>query len=1086
MANILQSITSLINTSIAGSPPPPPILLGIPNRLNELMDVSVDPSGAGITRWLAKLHDITNDKKLHETLLVRLLQMHFTRMAELLTLLGIIKFEWADDPETPVAFSIDWDKLNSITSDPGTEALTLLLSKVQAIADVGALKVLLLMLFSAPDALLALEYRKQGFMRLPVSPIPGIGTDELMDMINSLVQSPLQLALPFTLPLSFDDFKNNAKPNVNGAIGALIIDGPTLPGDFDAGDKLKGIAIIIHLLSIENLITKTIDLGDEWFLSFSSNDTGAKDIRLQFNTKGIAVGFPSTGGLGINLTKKPEDKALLIGEADGTHFSIKSIGVGINLNAVAPIFVVNINFNEIEFALKPDFLKFLSFGLSIPNQLQFQSDLAVSYVQGKGLTAQGTNGGLPALGMQFTTPLNLKIGGSGAGISVDQVTTRLEVKLENGNVYFQAIFRYGATAQFGPLKAILDGAGVWVGRWTNGNGGLLPPQGIGISLDAGPVSGGGFLKIISDNEFAGALQIKILGIGAFAYCIYKTLPTGQISFVALIGIRLPPPGIQISFGFAVSGFGGLVGINRKADTDLIRERLASGGAGDVLFNDDPMKNAPKLLGDMQLFFPDEKGSFLIGPTLQINWLYIIKLDLGFFIQIPGPKFFIAGSAKLVIGSEEFALVYLRMDFVGGIDFAKSLIFFDAALVNSNVLAIFKITGGVALRISYGENGYFLFSVGGFHPAFNPGAMELPKVPRVGVGYSFGVIWLKQEMYLAVTSNTFQLGCKIEAGLEIGPIAAHGWFAFDALIQFKPFYFVGNIDAGFDVEVAGVSLCSVHVSGLLSGPGPLVLQARASVKILFVRISGDITIELNSNPPENIITIKDIPNHLKDQGELKKEENLRAEGDDKSVVFGPSVEGVKLYSPVSKFIWEQKRVPLNLNIQKVEGIELEGWHKLEPSTTLAGITIAPQQDWFGVGTFLKLPDSEALNNARFVLQQAGIIIGDSAMSDFDIIPVEIKISLVKLPKREKFALFTSMQYVNSGLASLLGERINGPKLEPGKAQVTVGQEEWNSHSKDGAVQNSTSLNAIQAFTESKITSGIALPKGEKIINLTGII
>ena len=174
-----------------------------------------------------------------------------------------------------------------------------------------------------------------------------------------------------------------------------------------------------------------------------------------------------------------------------------------------------------------------------------------------------------------------------------------------------------------------------------------------------------------------------------------------------------------------------MGINRRADTDRVRERLFSGAAGDVLFNDNPMQNAPKLLGDMQLFFPDAQGSFLIGPTLQINWLYILKLDVGVFIELPTGNFFIAGSARLVIGSEEFALVYLRMDFIGGVDQTKSLISFAAALVNSHVLGIFRITGGVVLRIAYGINGYFLFTVGGFHPSFRPGAMELPRVARVG-------------------------------------------------------------------------------------------------------------------------------------------------------------------------------------------------------------------------------------------------------------------------------------------------------------------------------------------------------------------
>ena len=1084
MANILESLKSLITDSFAGEPAPPDILDGIRGRIDELTNVSSDATGDGISRWLSKLHDITHDTRLHETLLVRVLQVNFPRAAELLTLLGVIKFEWAaGQPEKPVAFSIDWNRFNEILKDPGNDAFKLLLTKVQAIEDIKALQVLILMLISSPEALLTLEYKSQGFSSLPVSRVAGVNSGELIELIDDLVNSPIKLPLPFVAPLSIQDFAEQAN-DPDGAIGSVTLNGPDV---FAAGDKLNGLGIEIKIADVAAM--KAVSLGDKWQLGFSSTDGVNKIFKLYFNDAGIDItpANLSNGQIGFSLNKINEvDDALLIGAKDGTHFSIKTIGLGVNLNRSAPIFSVFIKFGNIEFALKPDFLKFLSFGLNMPDQLKFQSDVELSYVHKKGLTGQGSNGGLPALGVEFTTPINLRIGSSGAGVKLDQVTTRLEVTFKGSDLFFKSTFRYGATAQFGPLKAVMDGAGVWIGRWMDGNGGLLPPQGIGISLDAGPVNGGGFLKVISKDEFAGALQIKVLGIGAFAYCVYKTLPSGDISFVALIGIRLPLPGIQLSFGFAVSGFGGLVGINRKADTDLIRERLTSGAAGDVLFNDDPMRNAPKLLGDMRLFFPDEKGSFIIGPTLQINWLIIIKLDVGVFIQLPGPNIFIAGSAKLIIGSEEFALVYLRMDFVGGIDGSKSLIYFDASLVNSHVLGIFRITGGVALRIAYGENGYFLFSVGGFHPSFNPGSMELPRVPRVGVSYSLGPVWLKKEMYLAVTSNTFQLGSRIEAGLDIGPISAHGWFAFDALIQFKPFHFIGQIDAGFDVEVAGVSLCSVHIEGLLSGPGPLVIAARASVKILFVRISGDITIELSSNPPERINPIPNIPEYLEKQGEITKPDNIRSEGEDKSVLFGPAEDGLKLFAPVGEIIWEQKRIPLDLDIEKVEGVELNSWHHITATTTLPGFV--PETDWFGVGTFLKMTDGQALNNPRFEKQNSGIRIGAGVMIEGPTAVGDLQIQLIKLPKPINFILRYSLgaQYVNPGLAAMLAGRNGGTKLEPGKAQVKVAQEEWNTFDKNGKAQNAGSVNAVQAFIQAKQTSGIALPAGEKQLNLTGII
>ncbi len=1075
MANILESLTQVLQKSLAGDPPPPPILLPIGDRLAVLGAVSVDPSGEGIARWLATLRTITNDTRLHETLVVRALQMSFPRLAEALTLLGVISFQW--EGAQPAAFAINWAALQDLLTEPGDYALNLLLNKVQKLDDVKALQALTLLLLSSPQALLTLEYSQEGFAALPVAGEPGVTLDQLIDLINS----PLRLPLPFTLPLTLEEFKTQAGPAAEGAIGYLALNGP------DAFAQLNELGVEVGIKAAESLKARSVDLGNGWQLTFTSSATGLQRVQIKFSATGIDGAAPSDGDFGIFLRKQPANaNALLIGEPAGTHFAIQTVALGLRLHSGAPRFDLALQLAKVQFALKPDFLKFLNFGLNLPTQLKFASDVEMRYVQGQGLTGQGSADGLPALGVQFATPLNLKIGGSGAGLNLDTVVTRLEIAPKEGGLHLRALFRYGANAQLGPLRAAMDGAGVWFGRWQGDNGGLLPPQGIGLELDAGPVKGGGFLNLISDNEFAGALQLKVLGIGAFAYGIYQALPGGDPAFVALIGIRLPLPGIQLGFGFAVSGFGGLVGINRRADTDLLRERLTSGAAGDVLFNDDPMRNAPKLLGDMREFFPVEKGVFLIGPTLQINWLALLKLDVGVFIELPGPrKIFIAGSARLVIGSEDVALVYLRMDFIGGIDFTKSLIFFDAALVNSHVLGIFRITGGVALRIAYGVNGYFLFTVGGFHPAFNPGAMELPRVARVGVSVSLGVVWLKQEMYLALTSNTFQLGSRTEAGIEIGPISAHGWFGFDALIQFKPFYFIARVDAGFDVEVFGVSLCSVRVEGQLSGPGPLVLAARASVRILFVKVSANVTIELSSNPKEQIAPIPNLPQYLQPElrkGELSKPENLRIEGEDRSVIFAPHARESNLLAPVGELIWEQKRVPLNLAIEKAEGIDLGSRHTLTVSSNLGGV---PEDDWFGVGSFLKLNDSEALNNSRFVKQQSGLRLRAGMLSDVTGTETPIQIDLVKLPQRSRFRDLVVRLYVNGALNNVLAERAGGAKIVSNQAGVSVSQEAWHTHDHTGQRTSATALNSVQAFVQAQQSGGLALPATEQALDLTGV-
>lgn len=1082
MANFLQALTKLLQDSLAGQPPPPAKLLTISDRLNELTDFSIDTSGAGIDKWLRALHDITGDQELHDTLIVRALQMQFPRVAEALTALGLIDFKWAADG-TLDAFILDWDGLDAFLTDPGNKTFTLLLSKLQKIKDLKAAQALVLLFISGPRALLALEYGRQGFAALPVEGQPGVSLQELIDLVNS----PLFLKLPISnFPLDLDQFKVEAGPTQPPNSSSMMLDSPGGNND-DPANGPDGLALDILLKQGEAL--PPVDLGGGWQLKRTADTGTDKHYRLKFKANEFNATPASDGEFVLALSHKTSNpEAFLLGERDGTHFAVQNIELGLRFRP-NPLYDLAVHLDDIRFVLKPDFLNLLSFGLELPALLRFNSDIAFDYVQGKGLSAQNGAEGMPALGVQFAAPLNLTIGSSSVGLQLDTVVTRLEATLNQGDLQFRIQFRYSARGRFGPLSVILDGAGVWIGRSPDGFGGPLAPQGIGLDISAGPVSGGGFLKSTGGQEFSGALQVKILGIGAFAYGIYKTLANGDPAVVTLIGIRFPMPGIQLGFGFAISGFGGLIGINRRADTDLLRERLAGGTAGDVLFNDNPMRNAPRLLAEMGRFFPDDPGIFLIGPTMQINWLYILKLDLGVFIELPGPRqIFIAGSARMVVGSEEFALVYLRMDFIGGVDLTKSLIYFDAALVNSHVLGIFRITGGVALRIGYGVGGYFLFSVGGFHPDFHPAGLELPRLARVGVGASFGPAWLKMEMYLALTSSSFQLGFHVEAGLDLEPLSAHGWFRFDALIQLKPFAFVARIDAGFDVEALGFSFCSARVEGLLSGPGPLVLNARASVSRFGLEASGSITLTLSNNPPQNVVPIPNLPLYL--QEELNKADNLRFEGEDRSVVFAPADPGLKLYAPVGAMIWEQKRVPLNLDIQKAEGVELGGWHRLslavsDPSGETVIWSNTAEKDWFGAGTYLKLNDSEALNLSRLEEQDSGLRINAGAdMDKGRSQSPTLTLNMIRIPGRVLLLNAVAGLFGITAMVSMLGQRDGRAQLDPGPAGVIIKQETWNVHNGDGMVARSAP-NSVQAFSEAKHSGGTSISAVQEAVNLEGV-
>ncbi len=550
----------------------------------------------------------------------------------------------------------------------------------------------------------------------------------------------------------------------------------------------------------------------------------------------------------------------------------------------------------------------------------------------------------------------------------------------------------------------------------------------------------------------------------------------------------------------MAGVGGLVGINRSANTDLLRDRLASGAAGNVLFNENPAANAPALVRDLAAFFPDTEGIFLIGPTLKITWgVTLVSLDLGLFIELPGPrKVFLAGSLRVLVGVDpDAALVFLRMDFIGGVDITKSLIFFDAALVGSHVLQIFRLTGGAALRINYGSNGFFLLTIGGFHPSFNPGPLNMPPIARVGAEVSLNVgvrVWLKIEGYFAVTPNTLQLGAGVEAGLEIGPLQAHGWYRFDALVQFTPFHFEASIDAGFDVEVGGVSLCGVRIEGQMSGPGPIVISARGSVKILFVRISGDVTVKLGSDASDGRPqAIPDVLNQVIRRLSDPQNASVAGRGEDRSVVVRPAAGDValKLVSPAGDIVWDQRVVPLNRDLDRFEGVPLTATTML---TVEADGTPLPVKGWFSAGTYANQSASDALNTARFCEEQSGVQVSPAGTVLGQTGEPDVGIDLHKIiDVGHRILIGQGLEHSTSwvGLGSIRNERRGFVSLEASSEakfpRPQVNAERWRVVKRGQAATDdgSAGVSPVQAWSAAR-RGGVAVHAADTRISLAGIV
>ncbi len=129
-------------------------------------------------------------------------------------------------------------------------------------------------------------------------------------------------------------------------------------------------------------------------------------------------------------------------------------------------------------------------------------------------------------------------------------------------------------AQFGPLSAAVSRMGALATiSFPKGGGnagaaqidvGFKPPNGVGLSVDAGVVKGGGFLYIDVDRgEYAGALELTFAGVPEPEGRSASSRPgcrTARRGFSLLILITAEfGTGIQLGFGFTLIGVGGLLG-----------------------------------------------------------------------------------------------------------------------------------------------------------------------------------------------------------------------------------------------------------------------------------------------------------------------------------------------------------------------------------------------------------------------------------------------------------------------------------------------------------------------------------------------
>jgi len=590
-------------------------------------------------------------------------------------------------------------------------------------------------------------------------------------------------------------------------------------------------------------------------LAENSGSLANRDFEVRYNVSASAQGgsvdiFPDNvnirsdhGDDQLSATiysgRKPSNEpVILIGNREGTRLEVETFGIQLSgFVGSKTDFVFELLSNGGRLVMEPGDGDGFMQKILPSNGFNINFDPSIGWSRLDGIYFNSS------AGLEFTFPVHKKIG----PIQVKDVLLKLTLDTHQSFTFETAL---AFSAKLGPVKMNLSRVGLEVdGEFKKGGNlgflnlegpGFSTPNIIGASLDTDLISGGGFLEIDKPNHrYAGilALQMKAIDLTGIAL-IATRLPNGQKGFSLLVSISaIFFPAIQLSFGFTLAGVGGLIGANRTMKIDPLRERIASGAVNSIMFPEDPIENADRIIGDLRIVFPPVDGHFVIAPFLRLGFgtPSIIEADLGVVIEVPFKgRIIILGSLGIYLPARDIGIVEIHIDVVGDFNFAEQYIQLEGRLRQSHVLSI-PLKGGFAFLLDWGRRPAFLFSIGGYHPRYKKPA-RFPDIPRLSAMIRLGkVVKLTCKYYQAITSNSFHIGFSAFLKASAAGASLEGYYGFNTLLQFNPFFF--SVDQGFSVKIKykGHTLMGISLYFRLSGPSPWNAAGYAEISILFISL-----------------------------------------------------------------------------------------------------------------------------------------------------------------------------------------------------------------------------------------------------------
>ena len=814
---------------------------------------------------------------------------------------------------------------------------------------------------------------------------------------------------------------------INGLLQVLPAAGPgavaTLHGFDPGGGQPRGLALVVVTpnpsvtfvaaitgagptqLAFEFMVAgagafgpTSLGLADGWSLTISGSGGG----RIQFPRGGPASVLEAEPPLSVQLLLAYSGSPIELGSDAGPHVTLTHFSVGLQTTINAdgtPNAVWTIDLPQAQLSLVAGVVStLLGDTLSIPMDLDLTADPKLGFA-------------LKGGGLRATLPANLSLPG------VDISGVDLAVSTSGGDVQFAFGISFTAALPRFPLLSLTAtglGASFPVSTGTSNLGlnaaGISPtlPSGLGIDLALPVITGGGFLQTTGPGGYGGVLELDLLVLTIEAFGLLQLPVNGApFSFVAIICVEFPFPGIDLEFGFALAGVGGIVAVNRRLDTDALAAAIVDGSASRLLFPVDPAAHGPAIIATLGHVFPEAGDHLIVGPMLKISWGgRIVSMIVAVVVDLPAPvQFVIIGRVVVALPDPLVPLVYIQATFAGAFELSPTPSFSMVASLDGSYIEGMPLNGDMFFLLRGGADADFVFSAGGFHPRYTPPKEVPANMQRLQLAMTPpGVPGLRAHAYFAVTTNSVQFGAQLELCDEIAGCGVDGWFAFDALFKWDPvFSFSISASAGVAVQVIGQTLMGVNFVLVLDGPAPWHVNGTGSVSLFLFSASLDFDATWGSAPP-NLPPPQDLGVVLKSALALPASwVGTPPLGEDPTVSLSASarnqVSGSQSVHPLGSVTVRQRAVPFDIEISRFQqqSIPAQTWSISSASVApnIPVVQITPTTDSFPPGELLNLTEDQKLSWPAFEQWNSGasLTVSDHTYSDLRSVDTDYEVSLV---------------------------------------------------------------------------------------------